>query len=224
MKRRVVKTADGSHTLEIGDGSEHYHSTHGAIQEARHVFIKMGLQHAHRAVEAPRILEIGFGTGLNALLTLEYIISNQAGLDYVGLEAFPLKKDEWSALNYADLVSWSDSEKYWKLLHESPWEEVIELYPGVQLEKREQKVLDFAEQARFDIVYFDAFGPRHQPDMWTDEVFKIVFDALDLGGVLVTYSAKGEVRRTMQRVGFDVERLPGPPGKREMLRATKPMS
>jgi len=224
LKRRVVKTSDGSHTLEINEGAEHYHSTHGAIQESRHVFVEMGLEHMHRAVEALSILEIGFGTGLNALLTLEWAEKELVAIDYTGLEAYPLSEQEWSGLNYPDQLDWSGALDSWSRLHRGPWGESFRVGSEFQMTKRAQKVQDFNEVSRFDVVYFDAFGPRHQPNMWTDEVFETVFDACKPGGILVTYCAKGEVRRTMQRVGFEVERLQGPPGKREMLRATKPGS
>ena len=222
MKRRVVKTSDGSHTLEIDEGAEHYHSTHGAMQESRHVFIDMGIEHVHRAVEAPSILEVGFGTGLNALLTLEWAERRGVSVKYTALEAFPLSEEEWSGLNYPDLLQWDRAPERWRELHRGPWNEEFAIETNMYLRKYVQKVQNFGEVDIFDVVYFDAFGPRHQPEMWTEEVFSTLFKACRAGATLVTYSAKGEVRRTMQRVGFEVERLPGPPGKREMLRATKP--
>lgn len=227
MKRKVVLTADGSHTLEINNGAEHYHSMHGAVQEARHVFIDTGLVYKYSQQSKVSVLEIGMGTGLNAFLTLCWVQQHEGVLEYTGLETFPLQKKEWEVLNYVDLIGPGGPEEkeqfqgLWDALHDSPWEVWSQINEFSKCRKLEVKVQDFSLKETFDVVYFDAFGPRHQPDMWTDEVFELMANLLAPGGTLVTYCAKGEVRRSMQRAGLKVERLPGPPGKREMLRAIK---
>ena len=227
MIRKVVLTADGSHTLEINEGAEHYHSMHGAVQEAEHVFIQSGLSHQFEKERELSVLEVGFGTGLNALLTFLWMKRAGGKLRYTGIEAFPVVEEEWTVLNYVEQIGplgpedKNTAERIWKQLHTSDWEQSIEIDNDLELRKNEVKVLGFFPDERFDVVYFDAFGPRHQPDMWTDEVFQQMAAVMVPGGVLVTYCAKGAVRRSMQAARFEVERLPGPPGKREMLRATK---
>lgn len=220
MKRTLVRTADGSPTLHLPEWQEHYHSTHGAVQEAYHVFIDAGL----RALNTPevRILEMGFGTGLNALITLLEAESAGRQVSYLGLEAFPLEPMEWEALNYGTALGVDGGETYYAALNRAPWEEEVAISPNFRLHKRQMDFRDFRQQGGVDLIYFDAFGARVQPELWTEAIFQAMFDALDPGGVLVTYAAKGSVRRAMLASGFTVERLPGPPGKREMLRASRP--
>ena len=232
MKRKIITTSDGSKTIQIEDWNEQYHSIHGAIQEANHVFLKHGLlfysetiRHAERSRSANtcnsiNILEIGFGTGLNAFLTLiESEKLNQA-IDYVGVEAYPVQFEEIEQLNYVELISQKHADVFEKM-HAISWDVEHRITSDFQLEKQQKFFNDIKAEATFDIIYFDAFGARVQPDLWTEDIFKIMFKALKANGVLVTYSAKGSVRRAMQAAGFTVERLPGPPGKREMLRARK---
>lgn len=224
MKRKIITTSDGSKTIQIEDWNEQYHSIHGAINEANHVFIKHGLLffNEHNTDVSPiSILEIGFGTGLNALLTFLKGEDLKLAIDYVGVEAYPVSEAEVGALNYTDLVS-KDHESLFKNMHASDWNIPHALSPNFNLEKQQKYFKDIKDQSAFDIIYFDAFGARVQPELWTEAIFKIMIKALKPKGVLVTYAAKGSVRRAMQVVGFEVERLPGPPGKREMLRAIKP--
>ena len=226
MKRKIITTSDGSKTIQIEDWNEQYHSIHGAIQEANHVFIKHGLlfyfQSCHPKLDSDshpiNILEIGFGTGLNAFLTFLKTEELQLSLNYVGVEAYPVKTEEIQQLNYVELISKQHKVEFEKM-HLIPWEEQQDISPTFKLEKQEKFFKDITDQNHFDIIYFDAFGARVQPELWTEDIFKIMYKALKDQGVLVTYSAKGSVRRAMQAVGFKVERLPGPPGKREMLRA-----
>lgn len=224
MKRKIITTSDGSKTIQIEDWNEQYHSIHGAIQEANHVFIKHGL--LFFCVELPsgsqpiNILEIGFGTGLNAFITFLKAKELQQSINYVGVEAYPVKTEEIEQLNYVELISKLHKAEFEKI-HDIPWEEEQDISPTFKLEKQEKFFKDITDQNTFDIIYFDAFGARVQPELWTEDIFNIMYKALKNNGVLVTYSAKGSVRRAMQAVGFTVERLPGPPGKREMLRATK---
>lgn len=221
MKRSLLQTADGSYTIQIHDWDEQYHSKHGALAEARHVFIAAGLDHFIRRNPGQRpvsILEVGFGTGLNALLTLQYAALQDIGIRYQGIEGYPVVASEYQKLNYGSLL---EMQSPFDLLHQMPWEEWNSINPHFQLKKRKQLFDQIQDQDAFHLVYFDAFGARVQPELWTDAMFQRMYSALIPGGVLVTYSAKGSVRRAMQAAGFKVERLPGPPGKREMLRATK---
>lgn len=219
MKRKVIVTADGSTTIQLEEWNEQYHSKHGAIQEAYHVFLKNGLY----AMEFSKIsiLEMGFGTGLNALITYLEAERKSLSIDYVGVEAFPVTQQELSQLNYVDALDAPKLKLVFDSFHTLPWEEKQPISPFFKLLKQQKDFLQVEEVDRFNLIYFDAFGPRVQPELWTMEIFRKMHAALKSGGVLVTYSAKGSVRRNLQDVGFTVERLPGPPGKREMLRALK---
>ena len=219
MKREIIITSDGSTTIHLPDWNEQYHSKHGAIQEAYHVFIKHGFESC--AASEPSILEIGFGTGLNAFITFLEAQKKQTFVNYVGVEAYPVAMSEVQKLNYiSELKAKSFADQFVKM-HETPWEVAVEISANFSLTKRKQFFHEIQDKNRFDLVYFDAFGARVQPDLWTEEIFEIMFKAMKEGGILVTYAAKGSVRRALQAVGFQVERLPGPPGKREMLRAAK---
>jgi tRNA U34 5-methylaminomethyl-2-thiouridine-forming methyltransferase MnmC len=226
-------TGDGSKTIHIPDLNEQYHSKHGALQEALHVFIKTGLAFYLEAAfsdvdqnlinaepdshQAPiQILEYGFGTGLNAMLTAQYNI--KIPIEYTAVEAFPIHQEEVLAMGYGQLLG---NQNLYELLHQSSWDERHEIHPLFMLHKRQSKFELIKDQNQFDLIYFDAFGPRTQPELWTIDIFAAAYASLKTGGVLTTYCAAGQVRRNMQSVGFTVERLPGPPGKREMLRATK---
>ena len=219
LKREILITADGSTTIHLPEWDEQYHSKHGAIQEAYHVFIKNGLDLFSKEVA---ILEVGFGTGLNAFITLLEAKKRNLLIDYVGVEAFPISKDEVSLLNYPLELQVSEAEKalFYKL-HKVSWEEKHFINKEFTVTKRKQLFADITDKSTFDLIYFDAFGARVQPDLWTEDIFQKMHNALKPNGYLVTYSAKGSVRRAMQAVGFTVERLEGPPGKREMLRARK---
>lgn len=231
MKREVIITADGSSTIHIPEWDEQYHSKHGAIQEAYHVFIKHGLHHFFELYKrqllkekesAISILEIGFGTGLNALITLLEAENVKQSILYTGVEAYPVSLDEIKQLNYVkQLNTDKNTKQLFKSLHSVNWEEVHPISNYFTLIKRKQFFSDISDINMYSIIYFDAFGARVQPELWTETIFEIMYKALKPKGVLVTYSAKGSVRRAMQAVGFLVEKLPGPPGKREMLRATK---
>ncbi|WP_299212997.1 tRNA (5-methylaminomethyl-2-thiouridine)(34)-methyltransferase MnmD [uncultured Dokdonia sp.] len=226
MKREIIITGDGSKTIHIPEWDEQYHSKHGAIQEANHVFLKMGLAHyrskSSYQKETPiAILEMGFGTGLNVLLTFFEAQKTQTSIQYTGIEAYPISSEEIKAMDYVSLIKEKDAQGVYNSLHKTPWESQEEISPLFQLTKRQQRFEDIIDQNAFDLVYFDAFGARVQPELWGEMIFKKMYTALRENGVLVTYAAKGSVRRALQAVGFEVERLPGPPGKREMLRATK---
>ena len=226
MKREIIITGDGSKTIHIPEWDEQYHSKHGAIQEANHVFLQMGLDHylsktSYQKESPVAILEMGFGTGLNALLTFFEAQKMQTSITYTGVEAYPISSEEIKAMDYVSLLTAKDAQAVYDKLHTTNWESEEEISALFQLTKREQRFEDIVDQDAFDLVYFDAFGARVQPQLWGEVIFEKMYTALRENGVLVTYAAKGSVRRAMQAVGFEVERLPGPPGKREMLRATK---
>ncbi len=219
MKRKIIVTADGSTTIHLPDWDEQYHSKHGAIQEAFHVFIKNGL--ALFSGTEIAILEIGFGTGLNSFITFLEAPKFNLKVDYVGVEAYPVATEEIEQLNYITSLNADEFRGVFNEMHQQDWGIINTFSPKFNLTKRKQFINEINDNNTFDLIYFDAFGARVQPELWTETIFKKMYIALKNGGVLVTYSAKGCVRRAMQSVGFSVERLPGPPGKREMLRATK---
>lgn len=220
MRREIIETEDGSKTIHLPELNESYHSIHGAVQEAKHVFLKSGWDQL--AISEFKILEIGFGTGLNAILTLIKGMKEDKKVHYTGLEAFPITPEEVKALNYAILPVIQSVKSEYEQLHESQWGKEININSEFILLKKEQKIEEFfPKENSYNLIYFDAFAPRVQPEMWTSEVFQKMYAALSKNGILVTYCAKGEVRRNMKHTGFEVERIPGPPGKREMLRAIK---
>lgn len=214
----LIETSDGSHSLFVRSLNETYHSRHGAVQESQWVFIKHGLDHLLKN-KKPRIHEVGFGTGLNALLAMRWAEEHQVHVHFTSLETNVLSLELAEQLNYAS--SEQERSNFLKM-HAAPWNQDVVITPHFTLHKAQREVQAEVSDAQFDVIFFDAFGPPTQPEMWTRAVFQRMFNALKPGGILVTYCAKGQVRRDMQSIGFTVERLPGPPGKREMLRATKP--
>lgn len=232
MKREVVITADGSSTIHLPEWDEQYHSKHGAIQEAYHVFIKHGLEYICNSFPLAigivsgsqkniSILEIGFGTGLNAFITLLEAKKLEINIDYIGVEGYPVLNNEISQLNYPKQLKTLGQESLFKMVHDIAWEEKHAISKYFSLTKQQRFFSEITDKNVYNLIYFDAFGARVQPELWTETIFQKMYDALKQNGVLVTYAAKGSVRRAMQTVGFLVEKLPGPPGKREMLRATK---
>ena len=219
MKREILTTNDGSTTIHLPDWDESYHSKHGAIQEAYHVFIKSGLSLFEG--KSVSILEIGFGTGLNAFITyLEAKKVNQT-IDYVGVEAYPVFVEEALQMNYVSELNASNEKDVFDKMHQISWEEKHTISSNFSLTKRKQFFQDINDENTFDLIYFDAFGFRVQPELWSLEIFQKMYKALKNNGVLVTYACRGSIKRAMLECGFKVEKLPGAPGKREMLRATK---
>ena len=213
------QTADGSATLYSGEMQESYHSLNGALQESKHVFIEAGLKHC--STKNIHVFEVGFGTGLNALLTWGEAKRSNLNISYTTVEAFPLSLDIISAIGY-DALEPSLPKEAFQQMHQAIWNcPVILEKTCFTLEKIIGDFTTMSFQSRFDLIYFDAFAPEKQPEMWEERLFAHLFAHLNDNGILVTYCAKGEVRRRLQRCGFTVERLPGPPGKREMLRAVK---
>jgi tRNA U34 5-methylaminomethyl-2-thiouridine-forming methyltransferase MnmC len=220
LKREIIHTLDGSTTIHIKEWNECYHSKHGAIQEAKHVFIQNGL--ALFENKSVAILEIGFGTGLNAFITfIESKKLNQI-INYVGVEAYPIAASELQAMNYVTELKAVEQQNIFDKIHESVWNEKVILDTDFTLTKRKQFFESVEDVEQFDLIYFDAFGYRVQPELWTISIFEKMYNALKPNGKLVTYAARGVVKRNMMEVGFVVEKLPGPPGKREMFRAIKP--
>ncbi len=217
MKVSLVKTADGSYSLYNESLDEQYHSKHGAVLEAQHVFIKNGWEAIDK--NEVRIFEMGFGTGLNFLMTMA--ANNQKKIYYEAVESYPLEESVWSKMNYPQEINRKDLTPLLKQAHQANWNEIVQLNHQVQLKKVHAELATAQLSNHFDLVYFDAFGPRVQPDLWSKEVFDKIYQHMAANGILVTYSAKGDVRRNMMASGFQVEKLPGPPGKREMLRAQK---
>lgn len=226
MKRQIITTEDGSKTIHIPEWNEQYHSKHGAIQEANYVYLEKGLigfltSEKHKeSIQNVSILEIGFGTGLNAFLTFLYAEKHQLPTKYVGVEAYPITEEELQLLNYSEGTLGAQSLGF-KKMHTQPWETFETISEVFQLKKQRKSFLEIDAISEYDVVYFDAFGPRVQPELWTETIFKAMYVALKTNGVLVTYCAQGHARRAMISAGFKVEKLEGPPGKRHMLRAYK---
>ncbi len=220
----LITTSDGSHSLLNAELNETYHSVHGAIQESIHVFIKNGLEYLEQKNPQPeiRILEVGFGSGLNALLTLQHSLIGSAKILYESLEAFPINLETASLLNYPKTLSFADSEKYFVQLHQSVWDQEVELSSNFSLLKRHAKLqhVELGEE-QFDIIYFDAFAPSKQAELWELAILQKIQRSMKLGAVFVTYCAKGQLKRDLKSLGLLVETLPGPPGKKEMVRAVK---
>ncbi|QDO93928.1 tRNA (5-methylaminomethyl-2-thiouridine)(34)-methyltransferase MnmD [Formosa sediminum] len=224
MERKFITTADGSSTIYLPDLDETYHSRHGAVQEALHVFITSGLQYSlqqHPDCEERAILEIGFGTGLNAFLTCLEAESLLCKINYFGVEAYPITTSDLNQINYAQTIKDGRFVSIFNALHTCSWDVKQAITSSFFLTKQQKSFKDIEDVGKYDIIYFDAFGPRKQPELWGESIFSIMYNALKSGGVLVTYCAQGNARRAMQAVGFNVARIPGPPGKREMLRAIK---
>lgn len=221
MEREIITTKDGSHTISIPALNVTYHSIHGALQESMHVFIRAGLQYLMDIFPGKplQILEIGFGTGLNALLTLQEAGTSQTPVNYTSLELFPLEKEKASQLNYTD-NNVSLQELFFQL-HTADWETDVQITSFFTIHKKMISLLDFSSESIFHAIYFDAFAPGAQPELWTKEVFEMLYKATIQQGVLLTYCSKGDVRRAMTAAGWEVEKLQGPPGKREMVRAHK---
>lgn len=218
MHREVIATEDGSSTLFVPELNEHYHSVHGAVQESMHVYIRAGVEFCNR--EHLRILEAGFGTGLNAYLAFCHAEERNIVIDYHSFEKYPLSQEEVLQLSYSDTRE-SEGDKRFALLHACEWNEDCPITPRFTLHKYHDDFSSVDFEEAFDIVFFDAFNPDVQPHLWTDEVLGKFCRALKPGGIFVTYCVKGIVKQALRRLGLSVKRLPGPPGKREMLRGTK---
>lgn len=219
MKREIVHTSDGSTTIYLPEWEENYHSKHGAIQEAKHVFIKNGFDKFDQ--DKISILEIGFGTGLNAFITLLEAKDSSKTVYYSGVEAYPVDFSEVAQMNYVIELQATDFDGEFQKMHTCEWNVNVKISDNFFLTKRKIIFAEIADVEAFDLIYFDAFGYRVQPELWSTEIFQKMYNALKPGGKLVTYAARGVVKRSMIEVGFSVEKLAGPPGKREMFLASK---
>lgn len=214
------QTADGSYTLFVPEMDEHYHSVKGARTESEHIFIRMGLQHS--SSPSPRVLEIGFGTGLNAFLTLLDSDQTQRPVSFTTIELHPVPEETLHLLRYPEQIAPTRASDY-EALHRAEWNKPVPITPWFTLHKIQGDFTLFPFTGEYDVIYFDAFAPDKQPEMWHPSLFENLYRITAPGGILTTYCAKGAVRRMLQSAGYTVERLPGPPGgKREILRATKP--
>ncbi len=219
MEQEVRVTNDGSKTIYLPHLDETYHSSHGAIQEALHVFVKNGIQ----AIEKSeiKVFEMGFGTGLNALLTLVESQNKNIKISYTGIEAYPVSVEFVEQMDYCKQIG-AEFQPQFDLLHSLEWGKLHTLSDLFFFEKIDEKIENFSPRTgEYDIIFYDAFGPRAQEEMWAPEILKKMYDMVNEGGFLVTYCAKGQVKRDLKLIGFEIEALPGPPGKREMTRAWK---
>ena len=224
---QLIQTADGSNTIFNPEIGENYHSKHGALQESQHVFLKSGLQHFLSVKEASAeiqkkvtVLEVGLGTGLNFLLSADFCIDNQIHLDYVGIEAFPLNTEMISKTGYEQYIS-TDLWNNFQGMYPSTINHKVKINEFCELELEHTLLLNFESPQLFDVIYFDAFAAIHQPEMWSEEAIAHTVSFLKTGGIFVTYAITGNLKRQLKALGFKVEKAPGAPGKREMLRATK---
>ena len=216
--RELIITADGSHTLYVPEMDEHYHSIYGAVQESQFIFIKNGFEVSK--ADPLNILEIGFGTGLNAFLTAIKSMEGKRRVNYTTVEKYPLPADIIDALNYHTYAGEGTGELF-RLIHKTRWNSEVNISKNFSIKKIEADVTQSIPDGGYDLIYFDAFGPDKQPEMWSEEVFMRIASLTNENGILVTYSAKGQVKRILKICGFEVTLLPGPPGKRQIIRADK---
>lgn len=224
IKPEIVRTADGSHSLYVAALDETYHSHHGALRESQHVYIHSGLDFLReQGHEVSRVFEMGLGTGLNAFLTVKYAEEHKSAITYHSIEKYPVEPEALHRLNYLQMQALEAYSEEIEAIIDAPWDEEVSVNALFSIRKIYADFLTYDPlREDYDAFYFDAFGFRAQDELWSEAVFQKAFSMLRPGGVLVTYAAKGLVRRTMQKVGFEVQRIPGAPGKREMLRAIKP--
>lgn len=221
MKRKLVITKDGSNTLFVPVMDEHYHSVYGALQESKHVFISEGLNRCPGKNIA--VFEIGFGTGLNALLAYLESVCRNIKINYYAIENDPLDMQIIHKLNYPEILKLDEyGRKLFYDMHAGEWNRKLDLHNNFIITKIKDDLTLFAIPFTYDVVFFDAFAPEKQPEMWDKEIFRKIYNNMATGGILTTYSAKGEVKRIIKSSGFKVEIIQGPPGKREMIRARKP--
>ncbi|WP_266203407.1 tRNA (5-methylaminomethyl-2-thiouridine)(34)-methyltransferase MnmD [Pontibacter kalidii] len=224
MHLEIRQTKDGSNTLYVPELNEHYHSVHGALQESQHVFIKHGLEYALEQKKDLKVLEVGFGTGLNAILAFPSALAKKAFIQYDTLEKYPLAGEVVQQLHYENIILNPELYEYFLKLHAAPWNEPTDIIPYFTLQKMHESLEEYvAPNSYYDVVFFDAFAPEKQPELWSDAMFEKLYKAIRPGGILVTYCAKGSFKRSLKAAGFVVEALPGPPGKREMTRGLKPL-
>jgi len=224
-QKKIIISDDGSHTIELIGMNEQYHSTHGATQESNHVYIKHGLERISKHKGKINILEVGMGTGLNVLLSWAYAKKHGLKVEYNAIEAFPLSSDLWTLLNYAQELDLPFSKEVFSKIHSSAWGQEIVLDDNFSLIKKEEAIQEsILLNNHFDVVYFDAFNPDLEPNLWTEKVFQKIYTSMNNNSVLSTYSTKGLIKRALKSCGFGIEKKPGPPGKREILNAIKTLT
>jgi tRNA U34 5-methylaminomethyl-2-thiouridine-forming methyltransferase MnmC len=215
---KIILTSDGSHTIYVPELDEYYHSIHGAVQESQHIFVKNGFDFCK--ADPVNIFEVGYGTGLNALLTAVESLNGTREVFYTAIEKYPVEEHIIQKLNYQNFAGENNAGLF-SLLNSSPWGTMQRICRNFSLKKIESDLVSASPEGAYNLIYFDAFGPDKQPEMWTPDIFKKISFITVLGGVFVTYSVKGQVKRNLKSAGFEVELLPGPPGKRHVLRAIK---
>jgi tRNA U34 5-methylaminomethyl-2-thiouridine-forming methyltransferase MnmC len=220
MKREIIVTADGSHSVSSPGNGITYHSTHGALQESMHVFIGAGLNHI-AGKDRISVFEMGFGTGLNALLTIAEAEKKQQKIYYETVEADPLEANIYTLLNYCEQLNRPDLQPLLELLHSCDWNVPVEITPYFIFKKHLISLPEFSGNQHFDLIYFDAFAPEVQPELWTTAIFKKIYGLMKPNAVLTTYCSKSVVRKAMAEAGLIVTKIPGPPHKREMVRAKR---
>lgn len=221
MQDELLLTSDGSHTILSSRYGVSYHSRFGAVQESLHIFIESALRYKAMQQNQLSVLEMGFGTGLNALLTLREARRRGLQLDYSTVEAYPISAEQARQLNFIDVLNVPELKEPFLHMHDAPWGEMVPLMDGFTFTKWNCLFEEFQREELFDVIYFDAFAPNTQPELWEIPLLEKMYQALRPGGVLTTYSAKGSVKRNLKAIGFTLESLEGPPGKREMTRAHK---
>jgi tRNA U34 5-methylaminomethyl-2-thiouridine-forming methyltransferase MnmC len=215
---QIVETEDGSHTIFVPEIKEHYHSIHGAVQESMHIFIRHGFDYSGK--DPANILEIGFGTGLNALLTAQRSIESGRKVFYTSVEKYPLDSATIKSLNYSEIIGGESSQLFTKI-HSSPWDTATMICNSFIINKIRGDLTKLDLSGSYDLIYFDAFSPEKQPEMWTEKIFRMIADVTSKNGILVTFCVKGEVKRNLRSSGFRVSLAPGPPGKRHIMKAIK---
>ncbi|MBN4065784.1 tRNA (5-methylaminomethyl-2-thiouridine)(34)-methyltransferase MnmD [Candidatus Amoebophilus asiaticus] len=224
MRLELIVTEDGSHTLYNKDLGDYYHSTYGAIQESLHVYIKSGLKMIEEDLDTINILEIGMGTGLNVFLTYLDAYKTNKKIHYTTLETSPLEISLAEQLNYVNLLNANEHDQVFRKIHELPWNEESSLGNNFTLNKMKESLVNVNLPGKFNLVFYDAFAPDIQPELWGSDVFRKVYDCMLESSILVTYCAKGSVKRSMKNIGFKIEIIQGALGKREMIRAWKSFS
>jgi len=221
-KLEIFETQDGSHSIFSSEFGVPYHSKYGAIQETQHVFIDAALRFKAVVQKDIAILEMGFGTGLNAYMTYLEATKRNLSIQYITYEAYPLSYEQITALNYPELLQTTEAEQqFFQTMHQIDWNKMISTDDHFTIQKMHRQFHEVNYKSQFDIIYFDAFAPNAQPDLWEKPLLEKMYQALRPNGIFVTYCAKGSVKRTLKSLGFEIEALPGPPGKREMTRAIK---
>ena len=217
----LIVTQDGSHSIFVEKYGVSYHSKYGAITESAHVYIDAGLRFKAVVQQEISILEVGFGTGLNAYLTWLEAERRNLRVRYVGIEAYPILTEDAAEFNYGEQLGIRDHQASFQRLHSCAWERSVKLSDHFRLHKKQIRLEAYRSHQRFDLIYFDAFSPQAQPELWTERILALMYKALNPEGIFVTYCAQGDFKRTLKKVGFEVEAIEGPPGKREMTRGLK---